>query len=237
MSFSSIHSTKIDSYSKNNYNFNIILLGNVNVGKTAILKRFIDNKYNESYNCTLGVELKKKKLKIGNNNVSLTLWDTCGEERFMSITKQYYKEKDGIIVVFDLSNRSSFLNLVKWMNEINDNASDNTEIIIVGNKFDLIEYNRVVSMAEIESFLYSLKLELEYIEVSAKENINIDDIFITLSNGMIKKSNVRSNNVSTISESVDTNLKSFQFNRRRRSDDEIVFEYNTPHNKKKGNCC
>ena len=91
------------------YRFKVILLGDIAVGKTSILSRFVDEKYTSEYRCNVGVEFKVKSLYLDEKTgADLQIWDTCGEERFRTITRQYYRDTSGIILVFDSTNRNSF---------------------------------------------------------------------------------------------------------------------------------
>lgn len=233
-------STGASSYTKAYYEFDFILLGSINVGKTAIVNRVIDNQFREQYKCTLGIESKKKSFYVGYNMVNMTLWDTCGEERFMSLTKQYYRNKEGIILVYDMTNRSSFNNLAKWMSEINENSEDSVCIIIVGNKFDLIkeDKDKVIAKDELDNLflLYNKDRDLQYIEVSAKDNINIDDIFINLSKRLIEKEPKLNGDLSHISDSVEvTYLYQNKKDEKEKKDiNDISFN---KQKKRKGNCC
>ena len=169
------------------YNFNVVLAGNINVGKSAIVNRITKNTFKKDYTCTVGVDASKVILKVDNNDVNICLWDTCGEERFMSLTKQFFRQKNGIILTFDLSNRQSFKSLKVWIDEIKDTVNDSkTQLIIVGNKYDLISKERVISEEEMECEFKTFDIDFEYIEVSAKDDINIKQMFDVLSNNMIQ---------------------------------------------------
>ena len=172
---------------KTYYRFKYILLGEVSVGKTCIAEKFVNNLFSEKYLCTVGVEFKLKTLNLSSNvSVDLQIWDTCGQEKFRSITKQYYKDAQGILLVFDLTSKKSFLELEYWIEEINsviklnsiyantNNTYCNTSIILIGNKRDLIK-EREISYLEASNF--AKKHNIEYIEVSAKESTNINECF------------------------------------------------------------
>ena len=100
------------------FNFKIVLIGNVSVGKSSIIKRFINNEFNNTYICTVGTELSKKSLLIEENKlINLFIWDTCGQERFRTVTRQYYRDTEAILLVFDLTNEKSFNDLYSWLEE------------------------------------------------------------------------------------------------------------------------
>ena len=168
--------------------FNVIMLGDSNVGKTSILKKFVDNTFSDQLACTVNVEFKTKNLKIDNNlYAQLSLYDTAGQEKFRSLTRQYYNRANGIVLVYDLTNEISFNKLNSWVKEINDNAG-NVEAILVGNKSDLND--RKISKLQAKN--YAKDKNFKYIEVSAKEGTNILLLFEELSIGMNKRKNEES---------------------------------------------
>jgi len=124
-----------------NFNFKIVLIGNVAVGKSSIIKRFIHNDFNKSYLCTVGTELSRKSLLIGGNKrANLLIWDTCGQEKFRAVTRQYYRDTHAIILVFDLTNGKTFKDLNSWLEEA-INYINNTKCLffVLGNKSDETE--------------------------------------------------------------------------------------------------
>lgn len=165
-------------YFEYDYLFKILFLGDSNVGKTSIVNSYCDNDFSNSN--TIGVDFNSKITEINNKLIKFNIWDTSGDEKFRNIVNCYYKGARGIILVFDITNYDSFENLHNWMNDINDN-SDNyfVPIVLVGNKCDLID-KREVNLDEIIEL--SDKLDIDYIEVSAKEKINLDKIFISINN-------------------------------------------------------
>lgn len=164
--------------------FKVILLGDASVGKTSIFKRFITGDFTGNYECTLSVEYKSKFLRLDEYlYAKVTIWDTLGAEKYRSITKQYFKGTQGVLLIFDLTEINSFNNLNKWLDDISDGAERNAEIILVGNKSDLP--NRSVSREEAEKF--AKEYGYEYYETSAKEGTNILLVFEMLTKNMNKK--------------------------------------------------
>ena len=151
----------------------ILLIGDSSVGKTSILLKYIDDKFSDNYMSTIGVEYKIKSLTINGKKVMLRIWDTSGQERFLSITKNFYRNANGVIFVFDITNETSFYNIKLWLNDL-ENCEGKITKILVGNKVDL-EENRKVGKEKIKKYIE--KKEMKYFEVSAKEGINIDLIF------------------------------------------------------------
>ena len=168
---------------KNNYNFKLILIGDIAVGKTSILNRFVENDFKSAYHCTLGVEYKVKSLRINQNTVAnLKIWDTCGEEKYRTITRQYYRDTNGVILVFDLTNKDSFDKLGGWLKDINENGPEDVSVILVGNKSDLKEKKLFLSE---EAKRFALQNQMPYVEVSAKLGANISTLFDTITKKII----------------------------------------------------
>ena len=156
------------------YTFKYILVGDYAVGKSNILLRFSNNEFNTNYFSTIGVEFSIKKLKVNNKNIRIQVWDTAGQERFLGITKTYFKNCACIIVVYDITRKLTFDNLNIWINEIKNICSKSVYIILLGNKCDL-ENQREVSYKEGEK--YAEENNFKFYETSAKDNINIIEVF------------------------------------------------------------
>ena len=160
--------------------FKVILIGSTSVGKTAIFHKFITGEFLNNNKSTVIAEFHTKYLKVKNNLfVKLILWDTCGSEKFRSITNQYYKGAKAIILVFDLTDQKSFDDLKNiWLKDIKNYADKNIQILIVGNKVDLIEERKVTESQVIN---FCREKDYKYIDASAKEGTNILKIFEELS--------------------------------------------------------
>lgn len=166
----------------------VLVIGDSGVGKTNILLRTCDNKFLSHNLSTIGktliylsnkifyagVDFKTKILEIENKKIKLQIWDTAGQERFQTIALSYYKGAWGIILVFSIDNKKSFENIGKWMKQIKDNAPSDVNVLLVGNKCDLLE-KRQVTYEEAQALADSYKIQ--FYETSAKNNINIEEIF------------------------------------------------------------
>ena len=136
-----------ESVKKTAYAFKIVLLGSVAVGKTSILIRYISNEFDEDINCTLKFEYKTKLININNmEQAKLIIWDTMGNEKFRAITRQYYRDADGILLVYDITKRESFDNIIMWKNDIKNNAPKDAVLFLVGNKTDNIKERNVTTL-------------------------------------------------------------------------------------------
>ena len=165
-------------------NIKIILIGDTNVGKTTILLNYIQNDFNENMIHTVGLENRVKIMNIRGFRAKVQIWDTAGQERYNSLSQQFFRNVDGILLVFDLSNKDSFNNIKKWLNEIKANSDHSIKKLLVGNKSDMKDKIKV-SKSMIDNFCNDKKLK--YVEVSAKDNESISKAFDTLINKIIGK--------------------------------------------------
>ena len=161
--------------------YNIFILGNSGVGKTALFHRFKGDSFHEDYWSTIVLDLYKIEDFQINSKKKFKVWDTGGYEKYRTIIKHYIREADIIILVYDVTDQKSFYDLNKWIEDIKDcyNKWDETIRILIGNKCDM-EDKRVISFRQGSEFANNNGLE--YIETSAKENINIHEIFEIINN-------------------------------------------------------
>jgi small GTP-binding protein len=158
----------------NQLSLKLIFLGNQNVGKSFILSRFVQDKFEENYNATIGLDYHSKQLIVDKQNIRLVLYDTAGQEKFKSLLKLYIRDSNIVIVVYDITNRESFTNLNYWREEIKELNKDKLIIAIVGNKLDK-EGERVVKTQEGEK--YASDNNYLFHEISAKSSEGINDFF------------------------------------------------------------
>ena len=168
------------------YPLKICFVGNSNVGKTSIIRRFINNKFDEEkIASTISVNFENKKLKIDPyTELNMQIWDTAGQERFRSLTASYLRESNGIFIVFDLSDKKSFDDLISWFEEINkaEINQKNCVKIIIGNKLDSkdkeVDNDTAKKLAEENG--------MKYLPVSAKDGINIVSMFEIMGEACLK---------------------------------------------------
>ena len=154
----------------------ILLIGDSGVGKSCLLVRFVEDKFSPSFITTIGIDFKIKTVDINGKKVKLQLWDTAGQERFRTITTAYYRGAMGIILVYDVTDERTFSSINQWFKTVNDHASDDAQLLLVGNKCDMD--TRLISHEQGETL--AKELGIPFIETSAKDNINVDQIFFTL---------------------------------------------------------
>ena len=157
--------------------FKIILIGDAATGKTNILSKYINNKFELESKATIGVELSCKTFMINNDKVNVQIWDTAGQERYKSMTKAYFKGALGALVVYDITNKKTFENTDKWISDLKNSSDKNISIILLGNKSDL-EDKRQVSKEEGE--IKAKNMGMAFLETSALNGNNIELAFKTL---------------------------------------------------------
>ena len=166
-----------------NYIIKILTLGATQVGKTSIVLRYSEDKFNYNKIATIGIDFKIKIIKKGNERIKVSIYDTAGQERFQNIVKHYYKGANGVLLIYDITKRDTFKNLDFWIKDLEDNSDiDNLFIYLIGNKNDLQE-KRQVTYEEANSFAKSKNIP--YIEISAKTGDNIQKLFDGLIKGTI----------------------------------------------------
>jgi len=162
------------------YRFKFIIIGEHSVGKTSILKRFVEGKFLTDYRTTIGLNVLSHDFEFFGNDISLFLWDIGAQQYFKRYRKVYYKGAQAAFIVFDLTNKDSFNKVIDWFNELNEFKENEMSIVIVGNKRDLeqnreIGYEEGVKLAETLSEEY--KSKISYIETSALTGENIREAF------------------------------------------------------------
>ena len=177
------------------YLFKLLLIGNSSVGKSSLLFRFVENVWDDNFVPTIGVDFvnkifiiliqKLKTLEVNGKKVKLQIWDTAGQERFKNITASYYRGGNGVLVVYDITDRDSFENLNSWLIEIEKNANKNVYKLLIGNKSDL-EEKRKVTYQEGKDFATSNGMQ--FMETSAKTASKVQEAFELLTQEIIKAS-------------------------------------------------
>ena len=167
------------------YIIKILTLGYTTVGKTSVVLRFSEDKFVENQFATIGIDFKTKYIKIGDATVKVFFWDTAGQEKFQNIAKQYYKGANGVLLMYDITNRKTFERINFWLKEIKEhNKIEDLFVCLVGNKLDL-EEKREVSTEEGEN--YAKENNLQFFEVSAKSGIGVDELFSKVIKGAMNK--------------------------------------------------
>ena len=170
------------------YTFKLIAVGDASVGKTSILNRFTNDEFEDSYKTTLGVDFKIRTIDLdAKRRVKIQVWDTAGQERWAALTTNFFRGAHGILVVFDLSSRSTFDHVTRWFDHAQwrwDRDEGRfvgplpfTKLVLIGNKVDKAN-ERKVTKSEAEEL--AKEYEVEYVETSAKSGERVLDTFIQL---------------------------------------------------------
>ncbi|KAM3727390.1 Ras-related protein [Dirofilaria immitis] len=169
------------------YSFTVMLIGDSCCGKTCLLIRFKDDAFlNNNFISTVGIDYRNKLVEVDNAKVKLQIWDTAGQERFLAITTTYYRDADALLLVYDLTNRQSFINIRNWLTRIKENAKETVLITLIGNKMDLqssrkVKYEEGKQLAE--------AYNIAFIETSAKSGENVKETFQEIARKLVKMQN------------------------------------------------
>uniref|UniRef100_A0A914HYT1 Ras-related protein Rab-39B n=1 Tax=Globodera rostochiensis TaxID=31243 RepID=A0A914HYT1_GLORO len=165
------------------YQYRIILIGDSTVGKSSLLRYFTEGKNAEISDPTVGVDFYARMVEIKPNyRIKLQLWDTAGQEKFRSITRSYYRNSVGVIVVYDITNRRTFEHVVDWLAEAEANLGgpDPAQLVflLVGHKADLEEQREVLYE---EGEYFAKHRRIKFIETSALTGENVNEAFLIVS--------------------------------------------------------
>ena len=151
------------------------------MGKSAILLRFADDSFTQSFITTIGIDFKIRTITLDGKRIKLQIWDTAGQERFKTITTAYYRGAMGILLVYDVTNESTFVNINQWMQAIRQHASSSVNKVLLGNKADTsgaLVAKRTVPAARGQAL--ADQHGIRFFETSAKNSINIEEAFSTI---------------------------------------------------------
>ncbi|KAF8336543.1 the SidmDRRA-Rab1 complex [Cantharellus anzutake] len=159
------------------YVFKVVLIGDVAVGKSCLLLRFVDATYTEYSRATIGADFKTRILKLEGETVKLQIWDTSAQERFRPAVYSICRSADGIIAVYDVTDDKSFTNVKRWLQEIQSYASEGVNKLLVGTRSDLTS-KKVVEYTVAKGF--ADQLAIPFLETSAKNGTNVEQVFLTM---------------------------------------------------------
>jgi Ras-related protein Rab-11A len=158
--------------------FKIVLIGKSFVGKSKVLRRYQENAFVAESEPTVGVEFATKMVSVEGSRVKVQIWDTFGSEKFKALSKVYFRGAVGAVLVYDITNEESFLELPEWLKELEENVSRNEIVVMLaGNKADLEEDREVRTELGLE---FAEKNGMAFFETSAKEGKNVDLMFSRL---------------------------------------------------------
>ncbi|CAN8231695.1 unnamed protein product [Cochlearia groenlandica] len=154
------------------YLFKYIVIGDTSVGKTCLMIRFTDKRFQTGEHSTIGVEYGGRTVTIDNKPIKLSIWDTGGQEKFRSITRSYYRGAAGALLVYDITRRETFNHIASWLEDARQYANTNMTITLIGNMCDL-DNKREVTIEEGEKF--AKENGLIFMETSSKTDHNVDE--------------------------------------------------------------
>ena len=152
----------------------LVFLGDIYVGKTSIINRFMYESFDTNYQATIGIDFLSKTLYLDDRTVRLQLWDTAGQERFRSLIPNYIRDSSVAVIVFDITNKQTFTNCDKWVEDVKNERGNDAVVVLVGNKIDKAE-ERAVTTEEAQE--KAKNFDAFYIETSAKTGDNVKQLF------------------------------------------------------------
>jgi small GTP-binding protein len=173
---------QMDEYA--DFKWKIVVIGDPFVGKTTLMLRYTQKKFRELYIPTVGVQVSRKTVKIGEYFCSLNIWDIAGQQKFSNIRKLFYEGADGVIIVFDITDKQTFINSTMWYKDY-FSLTHMKFGVLIGNKIDL-EQNRII-LPEWGQTLAE-RMGLQYFETSAKTGVNFEKIFTHLAENLFERS-------------------------------------------------
>ena len=175
-----------DPNAKEQIKFKLVIIGDSGVGKTNLVQRFINDTFTKDTKATVGVEFMTKNYLINDKICKIEIWDTAGQERYKSIAAAYYKGAKGALIVYDVTDERTFVNIDKWYNEIKEKSSKDINVMLIGNKTDLTDSIEVTTDMGISK---ATALELPVMETSALDSKNVKEAFYKLLEEIYKTTN------------------------------------------------
>ncbi|KAK8882781.1 hypothetical protein M9Y10_045422 [Tritrichomonas musculus] len=186
------------------FNFKFIIVGNSAVGKSCLLLRFDEDRFQPIHDVTVGVTFSIKTLQIDGKDIKVQIWDTAGQEIFRSITRSYYRDSACAIIVYDITDRTSFEKLGDWVRDVRNLAPPDCQLVLVGNKLDLAA-QRVVSTNEGADF--ADEQGLLFFEASAASGENVQKLFQQCVEAVFRRAQNSNNNTKPTTNIVPNDKK------------------------------
>jgi len=176
--------------------FKVIFLGDGGVGKSSLINRFVQNTFSNRIKATIGADFSTKTVQRDKKNITLQLWDTSGRESYHSLTPMFYRGANGIMVLYDITNKRTFEDLRSWNEELKILNTENSVVFLVGTKSDL-ESQRAVTVKEAQDLAMNLHFAA-YIETSSKTGENVEEAFIKMTDVIEKNKIPTKEKISTV---------------------------------------
>ena len=204
------------------YRIKFVIIGDKKVGKTTLVNLYTKNKVIRDYKETTSIEIYKAKSKINKKDFIIKIIDTPNNKQFLNIIKDEYKNTNYILIIFDLTNRETFLSLNEWINHCRSVQNQNIDLILIGNKSDLNQ-DRVVSTEEAKKF--ASDNNIKYFEISAHNINDINNLFNDAISDLFNKFNDDYNDLASTTLIVTD------------KDSELKIKLNTDYRNNKKSCC
>jgi len=209
---------KIEILGKNikpDLKFKVIVVGNMNVGKSCLALRATEGMFKENLGSTVPLSICSFNVKINESKISLQIWDTCGEEKYRALIKGYYTNSSLAIIVYSVTDKESFNDVNVWYKLIKENISD-CKIFLIANKVD--SPDRIITTEEGNKCRKDFNFDL-YMETSAKSGFNSQELFINAAN-ILKRENEKMNNYRKSSNSEQKILNNIKLRRKKKNEEE-----------------
>ncbi|XP_048333680.1 ras-related protein RABA5e [Ziziphus jujuba] len=213
-------SSSDDEGSGEEYLFKIVIIGDSAVGKSNLLSRYARNEFNMHSKATIGVEFQTQSMDIDGKEVKAQIWDTAGQERFRAVTSAYYRGAVGALIVYDITRRTTFDSVGRWLEELNTHSDTTVARMLVGNKYDLenirdVSVEEGKSLAETEGLFFMETSALDSTNVKKAFEIVIKEIYNNVSRKVLNsdtyKAELSVNRVSLVNNGADASKKNQSF--------------------------
>lgn len=171
--------------STSQYYFKISIIGDKAVGKTALIDRYVNQKFEKDYIATMGVNISIKDIVFAENNIQLMLWDIGASEKWMNVRNMFYKGSNGIILVYDVTRPTTFLNITHYLGDMEETVQKKIPFVLIGNKCDLKELKKIP--AENAKNLLKASNAVAFFETSAKLGDNVESAFQLIAEAVFKE--------------------------------------------------
>ena len=186
--------SQLNDWDNDGESINIMTLGNTAVGKTSFIIKYTEDTFQEVYLSTIGIDFKIKTVTIKDKQYKLFFYDTTGQERFRSLSFNIIKNAHGIILMYDITNKSSFNSIPEWIKNIKESKGEDFPMILCGNKIDK-EDERVITREESEEL--SNEYVIDFFEISNKNGINIEKAVLSLVKKILRHNKYKKQDLNT----------------------------------------